>query len=142
MTTKSDVYTLLSNTPESAKINITHSPGKDMITVTSSKQELINQKFPGLIGQAITVTEAANKYSVHRDTILEWVNKGYLTVITSGYRMTIDNADVAYCAEVYHARKHAGFGFSGAAPLLDENGLPYTIKHPDLSAYRRRRKEN
>lgn len=134
--------TLLLEAPNSAKIDISHLPGKDMITVTSSKQELIKQKYPALVGQAITVTEAANKYAINRDTILEWVNKGYLAVITSGYRMTIDNADVAYCAEVYHARKRAGFGFSGAAPLLDEHGLPYTIKHPDLSAYRRRRNAN
>lgn len=142
MTTKRDVYALLSKTPESAKINISHSPGKDMITVTSSKQDLIKQKFPALIGQAITVTEAANKYDINRRTILEWITKGYIRVIRPGYQMTIDNADIAYCADAYIARRRAGFGFSGAAPLLDENGLPYTLKYPDLSAYRRRRKEN
>jgi hypothetical protein len=140
MTTKRDVYTLLSNTPDSAKINISHSPGKDMITVTSSKQELIKQKFPALIGQAITVTEAANKYNLNRDTILWWKNKGFITTIRSGYQMTIDEADVAYCAEIYHQRKDSGIGFR--SPLLDKDGLPYTLKHPDLSAYRRRRKEN
>jgi excisionase family DNA binding protein len=139
MTTKRDVYTLLSNTSDSAKINISHSPGKDMITV-SSKQELINQKFPALIGQDITVTEAAKKYAINRRTILEWITKGYIKVIKSGYQMTIDNADMAYCADVYLQRKNNGIGFG--LPLLDENGLPYTIKHPNLSAYRRRRKAN
>jgi len=132
--------TLLLEAPNSAKIDISHSPGKDMITVTSSKQELINQKYPALIGQAITVTEAANKYTIGRRTILEWITKGYIKVIKPGYQMTIDDADMAYCAEIYRQRKNNGIGFG--SPLLDENGLPYTIKRPDLSAYRRRRKAN
>lgn len=140
MTTKTDAYALLSNTPESAKIDISHSPGKDMITVTSSKQELIKRKYPALVDQAITVTEAANKYAIHRNTILEWITKGYIKVIKPGYQMTIDDAEVAYCAEIYRQRKNNGIGFG--SPLLDENGLPYTLKHPDLSAYRRRRKAN
>src|SRR3989304_4079018 len=104
--TKNEAINLLSNTPDSAKIDISHSPGKDMITVTSSKQELIRQKYPALVGQAITVTEAANKYAIHRNTILEWITKGYIKVIKPGYQMTIDSADAAYCAEIYRQRKN------------------------------------
>jgi hypothetical protein len=48
--------------------------------------------------------------------------------------MELDEAEVAYCAEIYHARN----GISGV-PLLDEDGLAYQLKHPELSEYRRKR---
>ena len=56
--------------------------------------------------------------------------------------MKLDEAEVAYCAEIYHERKAAGI--RSGAPLLDEDGLPYELKHPELSAYRcrKRRQEN
>jgi len=69
---------------------------------------------------------------------LEWKNKGYLRVLKPGYRMQIDESDIAYCAEIYHRRKERGIGFR--APLLDSEGLPYQLKHPKLAEYRKRKK--
>lgn len=141
ISTKIKAKRVLSEASDSAKIDIEKlSLGRTMIALTESKTTLINQKYPALVGQPITVTEAANKYTIPRNTILEWITKGYVGVIKPGYQMTIDDADMAYCAEIYHHRKLIGIGFG--SPLLDENGLPYTLKHPDLSAYRRRRKAN
>jgi len=138
---KAQAKRVLSLAPDNAKIDIeTPTTGKTMITVTMTKDDLIKQNYAHLVGNPITVTQAAKNYRIHRDTILKWVKNGYVTVIRPGYQMTIDNATMAYCAEAYHARKNAGFGFSGAAPLLDKNGLPYQLKNPNLARYRQNRK--
>jgi hypothetical protein len=104
-----------------------------------TKEDIINDKFAHLRGQVITVTEAAEKYGekcgFHRNTILEWVKHEYITVHKPGYRMELDEADVAYCADVYRQRKKAG-GTRGV-PLLDEKGLPYELKSPEMAQYRR-----
>ena len=52
--------------------------------------------------------------------------------------MELDEAEVAYCAGIYHERKTLGIT---RVPLLDENGLAYELKHPKLFEYRRRKKK-
>ncbi len=49
--------------------------------------------------------------------------------------MLFNEAEIAYCVDIYQNRKRVG-----GVPLLDENGLPYELKHPELSAYRRRKR--
>ena len=51
----------------------------------------------------------------------------------------LDEADIAYCAAIHTVRKQAGIrtGF----PLLDENGRPGLLKHPNLSRYRREQRK-
>ena len=138
---KDEAIRLLSDLPEHAKINTRTKPdGGLMFSVVVTKTDLIKEKFPALVGQPITVTEAAEKHGVHRNTILNWVKNGYIKVIKSGYQMTVDAAYVAYCAEAYKTRKNAGFGFSGAAPILDKNGYLYQLKHPDRAIKRQTRK--
>lgn len=104
-----------------------------------TKEQIIREKYPALIGRPITVSEAAEKYDVPDRTVLNWEKKGYLTVIKPGYGMELDEADVAYCAGIYHKKKAAGVGYRGS-PLLDEEGLEYQVKHESLSRYRRRKK--
>lgn len=141
MATKIEAIKVLSSAPDDAKIDIDQpTTGKTMITVTMTKDDLIKQNYAHLVGNPITVNNAIEKYRIPQTTILKWKNIGYITVIKPGYKMTIDEADMAYCAEAYHARRNAGFGFGGTAKLLDENGLPYQLKHPDLAKYRRNRK--
>ena len=53
--------------------------------------------------------------------------------------MELNEADVAYCAEIYHERKANKIGFR--APLLDEAGLPYQLKHPKLAKYRLKKRK-
>ncbi|MEW5958399.1 MAG: hypothetical protein AB1801_11775 [Chloroflexota bacterium] len=103
-----------------------------------NKETILDEEFVSLRGRLITVTEGAEKYDLHRNTILEWVRKEYITAKKQGgrgSRMELDEAELAYCAKIYHERK----GISGV-PLLDENGLPYQLKHPELAKYRRRRR--
>ena len=96
--------------------------------------------FEHLRGTPITVSEAAKKYGVHRDTILEWVKQKYIAVIKPGYRMMIDQSDMAYCAVIHEVRKQSGVRFG--APLLDDDGKPYLLKHPNLSRYRREQRQS
>jgi hypothetical protein len=55
-----------------------------------------------------------------------------------GSRMYLDEADVAYCACVQALRQRARV-YAGA-PLLDDEGRPYLLKHPKLSQVRRQRR--
>jgi hypothetical protein len=103
-----------------------------------SKDDILAEEFTDLRGQLITVTDGAAKYDLHRNTILEWVRKEYVTAKKQGgrgSRMELDEAELAYCAKIYYERN----GISGV-PLLDEDGLPYQLKHPELARYRRRRR--
>lgn len=51
-----------------------------------SKEDILTKEFPGLLGQSITVTEAATKYKLRRNTIIEWVKKEYVTALKQGGR--------------------------------------------------------
>ena len=116
---------------------------KDYIVPKANNANDINDRlrtirredFEHLRGETITVTEAADKYRIHRDTILEWAKQKYIAVLKPGYRMQIDEADVAYCSAILAVRKQTGIrtGFS----LLDKNDLPGLLKHPNLSRHRR-----
>lgn len=104
-----------------------------------TKEQIIAEKFKELIDQPITITEASRKYNIPGSTIREWIPLEYVHIINfGGYPMKLDEAEIAYCAEVYHERKASGI--RSGAPLLDENGLPYELKHPELSKYRRRKR--
>jgi len=100
-----------------------------------TKEDIIKEKYSNLMGQPITISKASKRYKVPDSTIRDWINIDYIEVVDDGYPMKIDEAEIAYCADAYHARKASGT--LAGMPLLDEKGLPYQIKHPDLS---RRRK--
>ncbi len=101
-----------------------------------TKDQIVIEKYSHLQEKWISVSEAAREYKVLGRTIREWINLGYIEVDKTSYPMKLNQADVAYCAEIHHARS----GISGV-PLLDENGLAYQLKHPELSEYRQRKRE-
>ncbi len=103
-----------------------------------TKEQIIGEKFGDLREHPIAVSEASKKYEVLGRTIREWISLDYIQIVDDNYPMKIDEAEMAYCAEIFHERKAAGI--RSGAPLLDENGLPYKLKHPELSAYRRRKR--
>jgi len=114
----------------------------DQAEKLASKQAIIQEKFGHLVGQGISLTQAARKYKVSRPTIRNWVyrNKYVHLIDTDSYPQLADEAEVAYCAEIYHQRK--AINFRAGAPLLDEYGLPYTnLKHPTLSQKRRKQRK-
>jgi hypothetical protein len=102
---------------------------------TKTKEQIIAEKFAHLRGQAITISEAAEKYSLAGTTIRKWMDRGYIRTVDSGYPVRIDEAEVAYCEWAYHER-----GGQPGVRIFDDDGLPYELKRPDLSEYRRRRK--
>jgi len=104
-----------------------------------TRKDIIKRDFPELVGVGITISDAVKKYGIPKNTLINWHKKGYTKTIKSGYGMEIDEADVAYCSRVYNERQAKGI--IGGVPLLDENGLPYKLKHPKLSSYRRRKKK-
>ena len=97
------------------------------------------EDFAHLEGQAITVSEAARKYKVPASTIHTWIHRGYLTTLGKvGRHRQIDEADIAFCAAIYHVRKP----FGSRAPLLSEDGRPYLLKAPELARLRRQVNQN
>ncbi len=96
------------------------------------------ESFARLHRQPITMAEAIVKYKVPKTTLRTWIGQGYIAVLQSGYGSTFDEADVAFCAEVYRIRKE--FGSLSGVPLLTDKGKPQEIKNTRLAEYRRRKK--
>ena len=147
--TEADLRTMI----EKGKINLGIAPNGEIMVEENPQADDINaqlaairrEDFEHLRQNRISVTEGASKYNLHRDTVRIWVKKGYIVPLDipkgrgRGSRMILDEADVAYCAEIHNTRQQAGV-YAGA-PLLDEQGKPNLLKHPDLSRYRRERKQ-
>ncbi|GAB4428728.1 MAG: hypothetical protein Kow0031_09010 [Anaerolineae bacterium] len=106
-----------------------------------TKEEIIAAKYGDIQGQPITLSKAAEKYNVSLSTIKAWLyrNNYIAPIIENSHPAFFDEAEIAYLAEIFHKRKRKGTGFFGA-PLLDKDGLPYKLKHPDLAKHRRTKK--
>ena len=130
--TTAEAVSLLSNLPKSAKLELTHTTAGIQLTEQRTKQQILEEKYPDLIGQPITLTEAAEKYGVGRATIESWHYKsGYIAPIDNdSYPKFFDEAEIAYLADIHKHRRAQ----RSRAPLLDDNGLPYQIKDPERAA--------
>jgi hypothetical protein len=81
-------------------------------------------KYAHLKGVGISVRAAGRKYSIPSDTLSEWSKKGYISTIGFvGNKKMLDEADVAYCAEVYSANKGQGKW------IFNPDGTPYRHKN-------------
>ncbi len=86
------------------------------------------KKHAHLKGSPIWVSKAARKYNLLHPTILKWVKAGVIKRLGAiGNKILLDEADVAYCAEIYHR-----FGAQGRK-LFDDNGMPYKAKTGPLA---------
>jgi hypothetical protein len=137
--TPTEASRLLSNLPKSAKLELNQTPAGIQLTEQRTKQQILEEKYPTLIGQPITLTEAADKYGVNRATISAWnYRSNYISPMDDTvYPALFDEAEIAYLVDIYRRRREQ----RSKAPLLDDNGLPYQIQHPDLAEYRRRRRD-
>lgn len=127
---------LLSQTPVGVKMELIKSPtGQLIVTTEKTKADILKERYGHLIGRPITVSDAAKKYDVLRGTIHKWRQKGYISTIEPGYQMTVNEAEVAYCVDTY--RDQQAKGMVRGTPLFNGDGLPYELKHPELSTYRR-----
>jgi hypothetical protein len=99
-------------------------------------QIITREQFEHFRGQAITIASAVKKYNLGQMTIRGWIERGYIRVLKTGYGMTIDEADVAYCTAVYKAK--------GGVPgkrIFDDKGHPYQPKHTEWAEYQRERRK-
>lgn len=103
-----------------------------------SKEEIIVAKYSDLIGQPITLSDAAEKYGVSLSAAKNWIYRNsYISPMSQdSYPAYFDEAEFAYLAGIYHERQKTG----SRAPLLTPEGLPYKIKLPNLAEYRRQKK--
>ncbi len=78
------------------------------------------KKFAHLAGVEIWMSEAARKYNVPHPTLSLWSKRFYITKLGKvGNKTMLNEQDVAYCAEIYHA--NAGQG----KWLFNKDGTPY-----------------
>lgn len=78
------------------------------------------KKHKHLKGVSIWISEAGRKYDVSTQTISQWASAGYIKKLgMDGNRVLVDEADMAYCAEIYHQRKGQGKW------LFNRDGTPY-----------------
>lgn len=108
-----------------------------------TKEEIIAAKFAHLREQPISASEASRKYSknhgvtISQPLISRWVKLGYITVLKRGYRLQLDEAEVAYCADVF-AHKHREYdGQMQEVNVFDEDGNPYQPKYPEIAKRKR-----
>jgi hypothetical protein len=138
--TRTETENVLHKLPTGVKLEVVDTLAAGVFVVTAEKQtkaEIIAAKFPTLIGIPITLSEAAQKYGVPRPVIESWYyrNKYISPIDSDAYPKCFDEAEIAYISEIY-TNRDASYG----TPLLDDDGLPYKVKHPELAAYRRRKK--
>jgi hypothetical protein len=81
------------------------------------------QQFANLRGARIGIREAGRKYNLSSVTISQWVSHGLIREygkesVRGGYKLLIDEADVAYC--VYIRSRNPGRGHW----LFNKDGTP------------------
>jgi hypothetical protein len=135
---------VLTQLVKAGKIEAVQLPSGELLVPSDNgqfetKKDISAKEFNHLRRQSITVTEAAAKYSLNRDTVLEWVKREYIHVIKPGYRMELDEADVAYCAKIYRQKLKEYSGQLRGVTIFDEEGNPYQLIHPDLAKRRRQK---
>ncbi|MCB0196001.1 MAG: hypothetical protein KDJ65_28880 [Anaerolineae bacterium] len=147
--TKEQLQELLTQLPPNAKIELeTKSNGEINVGIVveevvvngncQTKEDILQEEYSNLLNGWLTLTEAAKKYRVPRATLESWIYRSnYIQNTRGSYPMTVNEAEVAYCVDIYRERKETG----SKAPLLDEMGLPYELKHPSIARYRRRKKQ-
>jgi hypothetical protein len=134
---------VLTQLVQAGKIEAVQLPSGELLvsanngSTPKTKAQIIAEEFASLRARPITISEAVERYEVPDSTIRNWVSLKYIdTVDKKKYPMTIDEADVAYCAKIYRER-----GGKSGTRLFDEDGNPYQLKHPKLAEYRRRKIE-
>ena len=130
--------TELKRLAQSGKIKAVQLPDGDMIVSENSvrektrKEDLPEYKqFLDLKGKGLGLRESAEKYNVPVSTLRGWVMKKIIAVIgTDGRKTLLDQADVAYCAKIYHV-----IGGQGRR-IFNLDGTPYKPKTGPLAEHK------
>ncbi len=116
-----------------------------------TKEQIIAEKYSHLRGRIISASGASRKYSEIHGTIItpqlfaRWANVGYIEATGGGgrgLRLKLDEADVAYCADIY-AQKVTEYGTNRlfGVKIFDEDGNPHQLKYPDIAKDRREERQ-
>lgn len=103
-----------------------------------SKEEIIAEEFSHLLGETISASEASRRYSddqikIYPSRFSDWAKAGYIASEFDGYRLLLDEAEVAYCAKIYRAKYEEYGGRLTGVTIFDEDGNPYQLKYPEVA---------
>jgi len=108
-----------------------------------TKEEIIAARFAHLRGNPISASEASRKYSrqyrvpMSHALFSRWANLGYIAILERGYRLQLDEAETAYCAEVFAQKYQVYGGQMRGVSVFDESGEPYQLKYPEIAERKR-----
>jgi hypothetical protein len=103
-----------------------------------TKEEIIAAKFAHLRGKNISASEASRKYSnlygiqISNELFSRWSRLGYIKR-KAGYRLQLDEAEVAYCAEIFAIKYREYDGRMRGVTVFDAEGNPYQLKYPEVA---------
>jgi len=81
------------------------------------------QKYSHLKASTISMHEATRRYHIPTPTISRWAAHGYIAILGhQGRQILICEADIAYCADIYHINRGRGHW------LFNPDGTPYKAK--------------
>jgi hypothetical protein len=85
------------------------------------------KRYAHLKGVGIGIREGSRKYGINNSTLSRWVEKGYITSlgqvpVRGGYKLMIDEQDLAYCVEIYNRDRGQG------KRVFNPGGSPYQKK--------------
>ena len=105
---------------------------------SQTKEEIIAKKFAHLRGKVISASEASRRYSddqikIYPSRFSDWAKAGYIAAEFDGYRLLLDEAEVAYCAAVYREKFKEYDGRLTGVTIFDEDGNPYQLKYPEVA---------
>ena len=102
---------------------------EQVIKKTLRKEDLPEyKKHEHLDGKEVGINEGAINYEVPYTTLYRWYKKGLIERLgKKGQKVLLDEADVAYCAEIYHDRGTQG------RKIFNADGTPYQPKTGPLS---------
>ncbi|MCL4299090.1 MAG: hypothetical protein KJ077_25365 [Anaerolineae bacterium] len=106
-----------------------------------TKEEIIAEEFAHLRGKAISASEASRKYSdkkgigvpISQQSFSRWAEAGYIKVLGRGYRLELDEAEVAYCAKIYKEKYREYDGQMSGVRIFDDEGNPYRLKYAEVA---------
>ena len=123
---------------DSGKLAFARLPNGGLLVAEHDIDPSINIKredFDHLRGQRIAVREAATKYGIPYPLVSRWASAGYIKVLERGWRVFLDEADVAYCAAVYQAKSEIYDGKMQGVPIFDKDGNPFQSQYPEVATY-------
>jgi len=98
------------------------------------------EDFEHLRGQKISMSDASRKYGIPTHNLSRWAKTGLINILERGWKVLVDEADVAYCAAVYDAKYQLYQGKMMGVSIFDKDGSPYQVKYKDIATERRKQR--